>query len=282
MGAVSVLEMNEQNTTIGNCPRCFQGFGGKSICFRWDAAPVKHEKDRKIVGDYDVYRQSIRLQEKMNSGSLWQCEYCTAYWFLTPDEKWMHFLEDECLDIVRAWDNFDYELPAYCLESISLLGATLRDESYCGKRAVEIPCQVILRDGTIVDPALVSFSITPPLQTFGKGVYLLSEASEVSASAYALPKEIRFATRLAEWICKSPEPVFAHSGKGTIFELAYEQDFFSHPTVRAEELLLANSGVLSEEKYEQPMPAQFCAKLSSQIEQTLLSPFLEFKANRKT
>jgi len=193
----------------------------------------------------------------------------------------MHFIEEECMQLLLNWDDFNYSLPEDCLADISTLGPTLRDESYSSKRAVELPCRIVLKTGSVIDPALIIFCTMPPVRSFGAGINFLSMASEITASDFALPKEIRFATRLAEWMCKSPEPVYARSTNGTFFEFTDERDFFQHPTVRAKELRLAPSGSLGNEHYEEPPPTLFVAKWTEQIEEILLQPFREFEINYK-
>jgi len=251
------------------------------VSFAWQGATPKFEQDRRISGDFDVYRRSIRLKQAMRCGSLWQCSNCKAHWFLTPDEKWMLFLEEECLQFVLNWDDFNYVLPDDRIAGISNLGPTLRDEYYSGKRAIELPCRVISNDGAVFDPALLVFSTQPPLRTFGRGIYFLSLASEITASDFALPKEIRFATRLAEWIYKSPEPVFASASDGSKFEFIDEHDFFKHPTVKARGLQLATSTPWGCESFEKPEPTLFVAKWTEKVEEILMRRFREFKKSYK-
>lgn len=278
------MKAEPEKVSAVNCPRCYENRIGKTICFRWQTETPKPEGDRKILGDYDVYRRSIQLKQTMQCGSLWECSNCRAHWFLTPNQDWMHFLEDEYLPFVLNWDDFNHSLPEDCLERISGFGATLRDESHSGKKAVELPCRVILGNGSVCDPALLSFSTIPPMQTFGAGIYLLSLVSEITVSDFALPAEIRFATRLAEWICKSPEPVFVRANDGTTFELVYEHDFFEHSQIKAQELQLVPPTKTAEgvnQGFNSPKPTVFVGKWSEQIEEILLQPFREFKQSYK-
>jgi len=91
----------EGNASVVNCPHCRAGdsFGRCSV-FKWQMETPKSEGDRKILGDFDVYRTSIELKQTMHCGSLWECGNCGTHWFLTPDQQWMHFLAPTCVPFV--------------------------------------------------------------------------------------------------------------------------------------------------------------------------------------
>ena len=193
------------------------------------------------------------------------------------------------------WDSFNYFLTEDYLKKLSYLGATVAagfsTHILSLVRRLILNCHAIrsgFADNCLVcDPImeiggpLLSFSTLPPVQTLKAGIYLLSEATEISISDFGLSAEIRFATKLAKSSCKSPDPVFVRSNDWTRFEFIGEHDFFKHPKVKAQELQLAPPTFSRNEEYEQPAPTLFVGKWTEQIEEILFRPFREFEMNYK-
>jgi hypothetical protein len=220
--------------------RCEACGAGASVWFNWQYA-----NDRQTPED--LRRIAFFAQWKeLRRGTLYHCRICDEVWHLDGKAEQMTHVSSERQPLVLEWDREETAVPSDISEMVERIGPTPPDV-YGNEQDRRItPCKVVTRSGEVFETAMICVQLDAPVQDhmlFRLG----SEIAEVSASAFALPREVREASSRAQEMRMGFSPTLIEVPDGKRFVMNGMTSFMVEPGYEASDARLIDGSYFSED-----------------------------------
>jgi hypothetical protein len=136
--------------------------------------------------------RALRPVGHLRSGhARFECQQCAAWWVETGGGM-VTYVVDGQRPLLERWNQRPQTTTAAQVELLRRIGPT--GYGRADERALDVPCRVVLRNGRVIDMAIVRLSRLPPVMLGRLELALISEVAELATSPFALTRDVRNAT----------------------------------------------------------------------------------------
>src|SRR5690348_7563060 len=162
------------------------------IMFNWEIA--RSGSDAHLA----MLRVHLGKETTLKSGILYRCPDCGQGWYLDAEDAMATRVPRERETLLHEWSSQVLSLGTAFVDMLASIGSIEADRYGNGRGYGHIPCAIRWADETVSDPSLVLVTDLPPINPSQRIVRLFRDIVEIRATEFALPLDVRCATRRAE------------------------------------------------------------------------------------
>ena len=228
---MTVVSTSRLDGPEGPCAYCD---ADRITSFNWAYAA------RHPLGKLAALRRHLDTEIDLKWGTLLRCPTCAQAWYLDGDGGVASRVPRSGEPLLRAWSEARVTLSAGHLAALERIRAAGEDKYGNGRGYLHFPCAIRWRDGSASDPAILVVTKFPPLGDGFPGARLFDPSATILDSDYALPLDVRRATRRADEqrMGLAPTPVAGPDGR--VLLLNWSADVFDREGVKGKDVRLCS------------------------------------------
>jgi len=200
--------------------------------FNWRLASSRGEPELKAL------RKHLEVDMKLKSGKLLRCGLCGQGWYLDAADTMATRVPRNRESLLRDWNARSLVLSPDHRAAVSAIGAIGADHYGNGRGYLHVPCAIDWAEGTTSDPCMLLITGLPPISETQEHVRLFEEVANLHPSDFALPLDVRRATRMADELHMGWAPTWVEDPIGRILMLNWSADVFEYEGIRGKDIRL--------------------------------------------
>lgn len=190
---------------------------------------------------YARLREQLRDDTALKSGRRLRCPVCDQAWYLDAEGATATRIPRDREALVTEWSASDLTVRPAVMSVLDAIGAIEADQYGNGRGYSHIPCAIEWSDGTVSNPCLLLVTNMPPILGAEQTVRLFQHVARVYSTDFALPLDVRRATRRADEHRMGLAPTAVKDPGGRTLFLNWSADIFDSNGIRGKDMRLADS-----------------------------------------
>ena len=201
--------------------------------FNWRIA------DEPQFAELRAIRSHLAREAPLKWGTLLRCTECRQAWYLDGDSATATRVSAGDEPLLRRWSDTRLPLSPSHLTILRQIRSAGHDVYGNGRGYHTFPCAIRWPDGSLSDPSVLIVTDHPPVEDMYGEARLFDPAAAILESDYALPFDVRLATRRADELRMGFAPTAVEDGAGRLFLLNWSADVFDHDGVKGRDIRLS-------------------------------------------
>ena len=183
-------------------------------------------------------RAQLRKEMPLKSGTLYHCPECRQRWYLDRTNVMATRVPREREALLHEWSSQVLSLGTAFVHVLASIGSIEADRYGNGRGYGHVPCAIRWADGILSDPCIVLVTDLPPILPTQRIVKLFRHVTELRPTEFALPLEVRCATRAANELRMGFAPTAVKDPTGRVLLINGSADVFEYDGIRGKDIRL--------------------------------------------
>lgn len=227
---MDVISTERLGDPFGTCPYC-------------DARPVTAFNLKLVRSHLDRALQDLLANlgkpVALKHGALRRCSRCGQGWYVDDEGDFATRVPREREGLLTHWSERRLDISGH-VDVLAAIGSIEADRFGNGRGYLHVPCAIEWTDGSASDPCLLLVTTRPPIMETQLNVRLFENVARVRPTEFALPLDVRCATRRADEQRMGYAPTWVEDGAGHTFILNWSADVFEHDGIRGKDIRLSS------------------------------------------
>ncbi len=230
MAEVDVISTQRLTGSYGWCPHC----DVRAVTL-FNLTYVRAHLDRQLQ---DILAH-LGHPAQLKHGVLRRCSECGQGWYVDEEGIFAIRVPRDREALLAQWSERRLDIDGHS-DALASIGSIEADRYGNSRGYHHIPCEIEWADGSTSDPCILLVTTRPPIMETQLHVRLFENVARVRPTDFALPLEVRCATRRADEQRMGYAPTWVEDGAGHTFILNWSADVFAHEGIRGKDIRLTS------------------------------------------